>query len=177
MSVDAVPGVSATSYVSNADAIIVWQNDPYKQDFPTVEADQDRALITATQMLDDVYGDQYKGIIYNTTYALFWPRTGVIDHRTGLLITDFAAFPVDIARATALQAYHVNKNNRQEESADRVSTNVREKLDGVGEIERADTSDQRSATDRPAIHPEVSRIMSRWVTGGSSQYSSVMSRG
>lgn len=177
MAVDAIPSPTANSYISNADAIAIWSADPYKLDYAAVITDQDIALKTATSMLDDVYGASYKGAIQDADNALYWPRTGVTDSRTGVLITDYTDYPADLKRATALQAYHLYANNRETESADLVSTNVREKLDGVGEIERASVSQQRSATNRPTIHPEVARIMSPYVTGGTSVYSSVMSRG
>ncbi len=178
MSVISTPGTTANSYASNAQFVTFMENDPWKKDdYPTGVADQDRALISATQLLDDVYGDKYKGTIYDTTYALYWPRTGVTDPRTGLDITTYTTFPYDLMRATALQAYHLFQNDRQQETADAVSLNKREKLDGVGEVERFDTSEQRSVLDRPAIHPEVSRIMAKWVDSASGKYSSVMDRG
>lgn len=177
MAVDSIPSPTANSYTSNADAITIWQSDPYKLDYAAVITDQDIALKSATALLDDIYGDSYKGAIYDTSYALYWPRTGVIDSRTGLLIDDFTSYPDDLARATALQAYHLYANNRQAESADLVSSNMREKLDGVGEVERGTTSEQKQATSRPTIHPEVARIMSKYVTGGTSSFTSVMSRG
>lgn len=171
------PSPTSNSYISNADAVAIWQNDARKTDYPTVEADQDRALRSATQLLDDIYGTSYKGAIYNTSYALYWPRTGVEDPRTERDITDFTTYPADIARATALQAYHLFKNDRQVETADLVSANIRERLEGVGEIERGSVAQQRLAASRPAIHEEVARIMRNWVNGGTSQYSSIMVRG
>lgn len=177
MAVDAIPSPTANSYASNAYAIAIWQNDPYKQDYPATEAEQDRVLITATQQLDDTYGDSYNGLIYDTTYSLYWPRKGVTDPRTGLIITDYADYPSDIKRATALQAYYVSKNNREAETADLVSTNISQKLDGVGSVSRGSTSDQIQATNRSLIHDEVARIMSKWTTGGNSKYSTVMYRG
>lgn len=177
MAVDSVPSPTANSYISNADAIAVWQSDPYKLDYASVITDQDIALKSATALLDDIYGDSYKGAIYDTSYTLYWPRTGVTDPRTKQSITDYTTYPSDIARATALQAYHICANDRQAETADLVSSNTREKLDGVGEVERGSTSEQRKALSRPTIHPEVARIMDNWVTGTTSAYSSVMSRG
>jgi hypothetical protein len=177
MSVDSIPSATANSYISNADAISVWSNDPYKLDYATVITDQDIALKAATTMLDDVYGDYYNGVIYDTSYSLYWPRERVNDPRTGEPITDYASYPSDLARATALQAYHISAHNRQEETADLVSANTREKLDGVGEVERGTTGQQRSALSRPTIHPEVARIMSNFVTGGTSQYCGDMVRG
>jgi|21_taG_2_1085346.scaffolds.fasta_scaffold09838_5 hypothetical protein len=177
MAVNATPSPTANSYVSNSDAIAIWQNDPRKQDYPAVEADQDRFLMSATAILDDMYGAYYKGTLQNANNALYWPRTGVEDPRTKAVATSYSAYPPDIARATAMQAYHLYKHDRQVEKADRVSANKREKLDGVGEIERGSTSEQSQATVRPVIHPEVSRVMRNFVNGVVSPYVSVMSRG
>lgn len=171
------PSPTSESYVSTDDAITIWQNDPYKNlDFNTIITDQDIALKTATAMLDDVYGSSYKGIIEDADNALYWPREGVTDPRTGDLITDYTDYPADIKRATALQAYHLYKNNRETESADLVKAVKRTKVDVI-EKEYADVSQQRSATNRPVIHPEVARIMGPYVTGGTSTYSSTMGRG
>lgn len=171
------PSPTSNSYISNADAVAVWSGDARKQDYPTVEADQDRFLRGATQLLDDVYGAAYKGDIQNADNALYWPRTGVTNPRIMRTITDFTVYPADIARATALQAYHMFKNDRQQETSDIVSANIRERLEGVGEIERGSVAQQRLAASRPAIHEEVARIMRNWVNGGTSQYSSIMVRG
>lgn len=177
MSVISTPGITANSYASNALFVSVCSSDPYKQDYTVVEAEQDRALITATQLFDDMYGDRYKGEIYDTDYALYWPRTGVTDPRTGLEITVYTAYPDDLARATALQAYHIDKNDRQIESADQSSAVKRQKLEGVGEVEYSSTTEQKQANYRSVIHHEVSRIMAKWVDGGISPYSAVMTRG
>ena len=177
MAVIAVPGTTANSYVSNTAAVALWSNDQRKQDYPTAEADQDRVLTGATTLLDDVYGESYNGEIHDTSFALYWPRENVTDPRTRQRITDFTTFPADIARATALQAYHLFKNDRQQESADFLSGIRSQELEGVGRIERASVSEQRSALTRPTIHPEVARIMAKWTTGGFSQYSSNMARG
>lgn len=170
------PSPTSNSYISNADAIAIWSADPYKLDFNAIITDQDIALKTATAMLDDVYGASYKGTLHDADNSLYWPRTGVTDPRTGVVITDYTDYPADIKRATALQAYHLYANNRETESADLISTNVKEKLDGVGEIERGTTAEQRSATNRPVIHPEVARIMGPYVTGRTSEFSSMMGR-
>lgn len=176
MAVDAIPSPTANSYISNADAIAIWSADPYKLNYAAVVTDQDIALKTATAMLDDVYGTSYKGTIQDADNALYWPRTGVTDPRTGALITDYTDYPSDIKRAAALQAYHLYANNRETESADLVKS-VKSTKVGPIEKEYADVSQQRSATNRPVIHPEVARIMSPYVTGGTGLYSSDMGRG
>jgi len=175
MAVDSVPSATANSYISNADAIAVWEADPYKQDYATVITDQDVALIASTTMLDDIYGASYDGKLYDASYSLYWPRTGVIDNRTGVLITDYTSYPTDLARATALQAYHISKTDRQTESADQVSAVKREKVDVI-EVEYQTTSEQKQANYRTVIHPEVERIMSKFVSGSASGFTNVMYR-
>lgn len=177
MAVDAIPSPTANSYCSNAYAVEVWSNDPYKQDYATVIADQDIALKSATALLDDVYGENYHGKIYDTSYALYWPRTGVTDPRTGLVNTDYTVFPIQLARATALQAYHLSKTNRQSELADSVTGVKRERVEGAVEVEYATPADQKQAEYRPVIHEEVDRIMAQFVTGGTSSSIQIMSRG
>lgn len=177
MSVISIPSSTANSYASNAEAIAVWSIDPHKTDYPTVETSQDQALRTATQQLDDTYGDKYKGELYDATFALYQPRTGVTDPRTGVIITDYTVYQDDIKRATAIQAYYVFKNDRDAESADLVSTNTSEKLEGVGSVSRGTTSEQIQATNRSLIHDEAARIMTKWVDGITSKYSTVIERG
>jgi len=71
----------ANSYVSIADA------DQYDLDHnadavwgaPLSDALKQKALRLATQYLDAVYGDRWKGYSANTDQALDWPRADVLD--------------------------------------------------------------------------------------------------
>lgn len=175
MSVIATPSPTADSYCSNADAVAIWSADVDKSDYPTDETIQDSVLRKATRQLDQKYGSSYAGQIYDASYSLYWPRTGVIDQRTGRAITDYTVYPDFMIQAVALQAYYLSKGSRTEEAV--ISTNISETLEGVGSVTRASVSEQKQAAYTSVIHPEVAAIMDQGMGTTASGCMVVLGRG
>lgn len=165
MAVNAVPSPSSNSYASNAFAVSLWQVDPHKTDFPTVEADQDSVLISATNQLNDTYQTSWKGKITDAANALYWPRNEVEDPRTGeYYSTD--SYPDILQRATAILAYYIYKGNRNSEIKTQPSGPIiKKKLEGVGEFEYAEPT-TLSVQRIDSIPEEVKRIISPLIEGG-----------
>ena len=163
--VDAIISPTANSYISNADAILVWAADPYKQDYSTVDAEQDRSLKTATNILNDTYQTRYLGTITNAANALYFPRDKVTNPRTGV---DFITtiYPDILARATALFAYYIQKTDRNLEIKTQSQGPITEKtLQGVGSFKYAAPTSVATQM-KYTIPDEVLRVLSPLIDGG-----------
>lgn len=94
---------TANSYLSEADA------DTYHTDHgnPTAwsgatSAVKEEALRLATQYLDNVYGQRWRGVRIEELMALQWPRSSVVDYDGFNLLT--TALPQKLQDATAEMA-------------------------------------------------------------------------
>jgi hypothetical protein len=171
---DNVPSATANSYASLVDTKAIWDNDPYKNDYTAFPDDDiSRALISATSQLDGEYGHRYKGLLFDDTFALFYPRTNIVDSR-GVSITDFTIFPPEVALAASTQAWYILQSDREAEVS--VSGTKKQKMDGLGELVFFSPSEQQSVKVA-LIHSETRAIINPYVTGGTSQYVTLVGRG
>lgn len=142
--VESDPGPNANSYSAIQFYKDYLANDPHKDISLQTDDEIAQSLINSTATLDTEYGDtqQYDGTLYDSTYALCWPREGVTDIRTDELIDEYTAFPAALQKATAVMAWYVQAGARYvEDSAPgqvpdgTVVGNIDEKeLDGTGKI-------------------------------------------
>ena len=178
MTVIATPSTTSNSYASNAYAVQVWQADPHKTDYPATTSAQDLALKSATSILNDTYQQKFLGTITNAVNALYFPRDGVMNPRTGVYF-ETAAYPDILSKATAVFAYYINKTNRNTETQVQGQGPVVEKsLEGVGTFKYAAPSVVK-VQEIYTIPEEVLKILSPLISGGSSNGFgvSVMGRG
>lgn len=165
-------GATANSYVSVADTLVYWSLDPYKKDNTYLEEDIAVSVIAATNQLNSEYWDKYNGYLYDTSYALHFPRTSVRDSR-GVEITDYTTFPAELGRAVAMQAWYMLEEDRTSEVA---TSNVKKlEMDGLGSKEFFSTSQQMSLKKK-VIHEEVEKILGPYISTGSGKYSSFLGR-
>jgi len=171
-------GSDANSYASVAEIKAQWDKNP-NIDYSLLDDETiARFAIASTQSLDLQYGENYAGTLYNKDYALFWPRVGVFDRR-GVLIDDYTVFPSDLIGATAAQAWWLNSVDLLsiEISGGGASGTKRKSMDGLGELEYFDVTDQMIASRRPQVSSEAKGWLSSFVLGGTSAYVQVMYRG
>jgi len=138
----------ANSYLSLADADAFHEGNLWNEDWPGTEpadeASKDRALVTATRLLDQQW--RWFGYKLTDTQALQWPRVQVPDRdsprnaarNTAVRIGGYPNLqvylpsdevPQAIERATALLALEVVKANRETTASDQ---GIREfSLEGV----------------------------------------------
>lgn len=174
ITVDSTPSSTSNSYASVPDTKLIWDDDPYKNDYSAFTDDQiGRALISATSQLDGEYGQRYKGQLFDSEFSLFYPRTGISDAR-GVSITVFTVFPADIALAASTQAWYILQSDRGAEVS--VSGVSKQKMDGLGELQFFNPN-QQLAAKLTLIHSETKAIINPYVTGGTSQYVSLVGRG
>lgn len=166
-------GTDANSYVSVADTKVIWNLDPYKESTTLTDEEIGKAVITATRQLNMQYGSQYKGSIYDDTYALFFPRIDINDSR-GIEIIDYTIFPPELAEATAIQSWYVGQSNRViEVSPSNIKKN---RMDGLGSQEFFSPSVQISAKNN-MISDEVYLLIKAYITSGGSKYVDLLGRG
>lgn len=168
------PGATANSYISVADAKAYYDFDPNK-DYSAIDDETlAKALITATMLADAYYGDKYKGYLYDSAYALFWPRTSVTDQR-GVVISDYTTFPTQLGWAIAEQAYYGATEDREAEPV--IDAVTMERVEGAVTVQYSDVSDKRIAASKPLFVSRAQQLMSPFVIGGGSGMVQVMSRG
>ena len=167
-------GPTANSYISVADAKAYYDLDPNKDYSAIADETLAQALITARFLLDAYYGDKYRGTLYDQTYATFWPRVGVYDER-GILIEDYTEFPTQLGYAQAEQAYYGATEDREAETT--ISNVLRKQLEGVGSITYMSASDQRLAASKGLFVDRAAQLIKPFVTGSTSPYIDLMSRG
>lgn len=127
MAVDATPGgATSNSYISNAGAITYWTDRNNAAWGAASSAEQDAALIEATQYLDGKY--DWVGVIESTSQALGWPRSNAYD-KEGRELT---GIPVKLEQACAELALQALSGTLVDPQADRGGRTKREK---VGDIE------------------------------------------
>lgn len=167
-------GTTANSYISVADAKAYYDTDPNKDYSAITDETLAKALITATLLTDAYYGAKYKGDLYDSTYALFWPRTSVYDPR-GVAITDYTVFPTQLGYAVAEQAYFGATTNREAELT--ISGVLSQTLEGVGSQTYQSASDQRIAGSKPLFVARAQQLIAPFVVGGGSAYVGTLQRG
>lgn len=169
------PGATANSYISLASAKSYWDSDPNKDYSGIADETLAKALITATLLLDAHYGGRYKGLLYDDSYALFWPRTDVTDPR-GVAITDYTVFPVQLGLAVAEQAYYGAQSDREAE-AELTGVSM-ERVEGAITVQYASASDQRIAASKPLFVDRVEALIAPFlIGGGGGRYVGFMTRG
>ena len=166
-------GPAANSYVSIADTKTSWETDPYKEASKYTDEEIGMAVITATNQLDSKYWNNYKGALFDDSYALHFPRTGLYDSR-GISITDYLTFPVEFAKAVSIQAWYILVGDRRLEPE--VSSIKKLKMDGLGMKEFFGAASQANNM-KALISIEASDAISPYISGGSSKYSMTVHRG
>jgi hypothetical protein len=105
MALIAIPGAAdANSYITLEDAQVYFANRVYTDAWDDAD-DQTKALITATQRLDQ---EGFMGQRASETQALKWPRTGV--YSDGLLLAD-DEIPQKVKDATCELALSLGGSN------------------------------------------------------------------
>jgi len=172
------PSYNANSYSSLARYKEVLNLDTNK-DIST-ETDESIAarLINATRQIDFENSGNFLGELYDDSYSLQFPRTGLTDYR-GVNVTDYTTFPEQLVLATIYQAYYVGKVNYYSE-VNSYSDIKRKKLEGLGEIEYGDNTEKKAALKKGKWAKEVggflnSFLLSHIATGSS--YITVLGRG
>lgn len=166
-------GATANSYASVAYTKSLWALDQFKKDYAFTDEEIGRAVISATKTFDKAYWDKYLGTMYSNSYALFFPRTGIYDSRK-VSITDYTIFPVEVAEATATQAYYLASSNRNAEIDPSVVKQM--KMDGLGSKEYFSVGSQLNAK-KNIIAEEASLIIAPYILSSGGKYSSLFLRG
>lgn len=122
--------VGTNCYISRADAVTYFTELIHGGDFLSADdADKDKALITATKMLDR---QEWVGSKTSPTQELDWPRTGVSDPEGNAVASD--SVPQFILDATCELALALLQDLTVQTNAD-TSANIRSLKAGSAEIE------------------------------------------
>lgn len=175
------PGENANSYAAVSFYKSVLSGDPNKDISSETDESIAQRLINATSQIDFENFDNLQGEIYDTSFSLLFPRTGLTDYR-GQSVSDFDIFPEQLKLATVYQAYHIGKVDYYAEDQGLPEVTVkRQKLEGVGEKEFFSASERGKATGKDKWGKEVDRYLKSFLisplTGGSGWSVPVMSRG
>lgn len=130
-----ISGEDSTSYASIAEADQYAEN--YALSVWSALSDDDlkkQYLNKAAQYLDGFYGDSWRGVPAESDQALSWPRAGVYKSDGSLLASDSIPKAVKYAQIEAANFFASGTDI----TADQGAAAVREKLDGLGEIEYRD---------------------------------------
>lgn len=166
-------GSTANSYASVAYTKSIWLLDQFKKDYTFTDEDIGRAVISATKTFDKAYWNSYLGTLFDESYALFFPRTGISDSRK-VAILDYTSFPAEIAEATAIQAYYLASSDRNAEIDPSLVKQM--KMDGLGSKEYFSVGSQLNAK-KNLIAEEASLIISPYILSSGGKYSSLFLRG
>ncbi len=171
-------GPTANSYSSVANIKAQWDKNP-NIDYSALSDEQIGQLaIFATESIDLQYGEDYNGLLYDESYALFFPRVGVSDRRA-VPIIDYTIFPSDLANAVAAQAWWLNEINfiGMATSTTSVSGVKRKEMEGLGSKEYFNVADQMVALRKSQVSSDAKKWLSSFVIGGLSDYTQMMYRG
>lgn len=169
-------GANANSYVSVSYIKSQWSVDPNKVFSSLTDEDIAKLAIYATSIFDAELWAMYDGDLFNTSYALFWPRANVQDSR-GVRITDMTVFPNDLKKAVAEQSWYLNDNDVFAQV--QISGVKQQVLEGVGSKTFYDLGELRSALSKSIISDLASKLVSPLLIGQSygSKYSNHIVRG
>ena len=169
-------GSTANSYVSVDYVKSRWNLDPNK-DYSTLDDEAIAKLaIYTTSIFDSEFWAMYDGYLYNSSYALFWPRTGVTDSR-GIAITDYTVFPTDLKNAICEQMYYLNDNNVF--AVVNITGLKQRVLEGTGSQTFYDLGELRSALSKDVIGTLAGKMISPLLIGNSysNAYTNTIVRG
>lgn len=168
-------GANANSYASIAAYKALLGNDPYKDISLQTDEAIAKALLYATSYLNGKIQGDLRGDLFDESYALLFPRTGVSDYR-GVAITDYTVFPKQLEEATIYQAWWVTQKDVS--AADPVVSGVKkEKFEGLGERENFEPSKARIANKVQKFAKEVPDLLKSFLYSGVSGNIVVMQRG
>lgn len=157
-------GPTANSYVSVSYVKSQWSVDPNKDFSSLSDEDIAKIAIYATSVFDAEFWALYDGTLYNSSYALFWPRTGTYDSR-GVPINDMTLFPNDLKKAVSEQSWYLNGNDV---FAPLNISGVKQKvLEGTGSKTFYDLGDLRSALSKSVVSDLASKLISPLLIGNS----------
>lgn len=168
-------GTSANSYASIAAYKELLGIDPYKD--ISLQADEQiaKALLYATSYIDGKIQGDLRGDLFDESYALLFPRTGLKDYR-GVEITDYTVFPDQLVKATIYQAWWVTQKDVS--AADPALSAVKKKeMEGLGSVEYFSASDQKTANKVQKFAKEVPDLLASFLYSGLSGNIVVMQRG
>lgn len=174
MALDNIPSPTANSYSSLADAKAYWDLNRHIDYSSYTDRELEQALIFATATLDVEFGSKYAGELYDESYALFWPRTGVYDSR-GIAITDYTTFPTQLAQATACFAFTTLLEDRTAEVS--VDAVVEKSMDGLGSVKYDSYGAKRAAATKTVVPNQCAKILGSLITSSTSSYVEFLSRG
>lgn len=158
-------GANANSYISIDFAKSQWSMDKNKDFSSFTDEAIAKLCIMATSVIDLEYWALFDGELFNSDYALMFPRTGLTDMR-GVQITDYTVYPVELMLATAELAYYLNANDGYLSVT--LSGVKSQSLDGVGSKEFYDLADLRSATKIDVIPTKARKLLEPLLIGGQS---------
>ena len=172
------PSSDANSYASIAKYKEVLSLDVNKDISGETDESIAARLINATRQIDFENSGNFLGELYDDSYALQFPRKGLVDYR-GIKVTDYTVFPDQLILATIYQSYYIDKVDYYSESSS-VSGVKRQEMEGLGSQEFFDPSDQKKAVKKDKWAKEVggflnSFLLSPIATGSS--YVTVLGRG
>lgn len=168
-------GSDANSYASVAAYKELLGIDPYKDISTQTDEQIAKALIYATRFINGKIQNQLLGKLYDESYALLFPRTGIDDYR-GVEITDYTVFPEQLVQATIYQAWWITQKDIA--GADAIVSGVkRQKLEGLGEKEFFGYSEQKAAARVQTLAKEVNDLLDSFISGSLTGNLVVMQRG
>ena len=157
-------GSSANSYVNVAYVKSRWNIDPNK-DYSSISDETIAKLaIYSTQVFDSEFWAMYAGYLFNSYYALFWPRYGTYDSR-GVSITDYTVFPEDLKKSIAEQMWYLHSNDVF--AVISIGDIKSQTLEGVGSKEFYDIGARRAALTKNIISDLAAKMISPLLIGGS----------
>lgn len=120
------------------------------------------AIVKATDYMEMLYGDRWKGRLADEATTLQFPRDGMYD-RKGKLVD---AWPSDIQKACAEYAFRALSGELMPdpEVLDDTGLIITSKTEKVGPIEES-TSYSAGATKIRRDYPEADRLLHFWLTG------------
>ena len=156
-------GPSANSYVNVAYVKSRWDIDPNK-DYSLIDDETIAKLaIYSTQVFDSEFWAMYAGYLFNSSYALFWPRAGAYDSR-GVSITDYTVFPEDLKKSIAEQMWYLQSNDVF--AVISIGDVKSQSLDGVGSKTFYDIGARRSALTKNVVSDLAAKMISPLLIGG-----------
>ena len=168
-------GMDANSYASLADYKAILGIDPHKDISDQTDEQIAQALIYATFYLDGQIQDKVLGRLYDKTYALLFPRIGLVDYR-GVRITDYTVFPDQLIKATVYQAWWITQKDVSAPTA-QTSGVKKKQMEGLGNIEYFSPSQQATANRVQRLAKEVPALLDSFISGSLGGNVQVMLRG
>jgi hypothetical protein len=137
--------VGINSYVSVEDTDTYFELNNLGAVWPTADSsDKEKALVTATAMIDNDY--QFIGVSVSDSQTLAWPRQGAVylDPRTGRLTeTNIAVIPPRVVMAVQELAEHLLVNGGNTSQSEQTFERIK-----IGPIELEDSSANSNQTSK-----------------------------